>query len=87
MFQQNKDGKITSANLVPAYGRNYQNSADALHAFQTGRDFKIAGDTRYTSIRDFAEGAMVEIRYGKNYDKCCLISDLRVSSVCNLAKK
>jgi len=37
--------------LVPAYGAKYNSATDALHAYQTGKDFKILGGP-YTSVRD-----------------------------------
>ncbi len=52
--------------VSPAYGRDYKNGQLAGEAFKNGGDFKMEsmgmGGT-YCSIRDFAKGTVVTIRY------------------------
>lgn len=45
---------MTEITLVPAYGRQYLNSAAALQDWKAGKDFKILGGP-YCSIRDFKD--------------------------------
>lgn len=53
--------------LSPAYGRDYKNSKEVIAAFKAGKDFD--GDYqvgfKLVSIRDFAPGATVMLRYAK----------------------
>ena len=56
--------------LSPAYGRDYQDGELAAEAFTTGRiwEHNCAGvcersGGRYCSVRDFAPGATVQLRY------------------------
>ena len=58
--------------VSPAYGRDYRSASDAKAAFLAGKDFKLEslfGKHQryglYCSIRDFAEGASVEVRYSR----------------------
>jgi hypothetical protein len=56
--------------VSPAYGRDYKNRRDALDAFKSGKDFThetslIFGGGSYCSIRDFAPGEKIEIRYNR----------------------
>jgi hypothetical protein len=59
--------KLTEGTVSPAYGRDYNNKADAEIAFREGKDFKYHSPfgSGYCSIRDFEPGAMVKIRYKK----------------------
>jgi hypothetical protein len=53
--------------VSPAYGRDYKNKTDAEAGFRSGKDFmneSPIGGT-YCSIRDFAPGVKVEVRYNK----------------------
>lgn len=51
--------------LLPSYGREYKNKAQAEEAFRAGLDFE--GDYtlgfRKCSVRDFAPGTKVNLRY------------------------
>ena len=54
--------------LVPAYGRDYKTSLEALADWKAGKDFLISDigspwDGRYTSCRDWARNETVLIRY------------------------
>ena len=56
--------------VSPAYGRDYKSKAAAESDFRAGKDFRMesvesgyAGS--YCSIRDFAAGVKVQIRYRK----------------------
>lgn len=55
--------------LLPAYGRDYKNRNDVETDFRNGKDFEMAtigtGGT-YCSIRDFAVGTYVNLRYAKH---------------------
>ena len=55
--------KLMSATLSPAYGRDYKSQAFALKDFRAGKDFILQPAGRYCSIRDFAPGARVCLRY------------------------
>ncbi len=58
--------KLTSGTATPAYGRDYKNAKDAIADFERGLDFwycPFNGPKQYHSIRDYAEGAIVKIRY------------------------
>jgi len=61
--------------LVPAYGRDYKSAKECKADFIGGRDFQIRdfqyGDC-YTSVRDFAAGVRVNIRY-KNLTQVCVV--------------
>lgn len=54
--------------LSPAYGRDYKSKAEVEADFRSGKDFKMEtlgqGGT-YCSIRDFAKGTKVMVRYAK----------------------
>lgn len=53
--------------LIPAYGRDYLSAKAAKADFLAGKDFVI-NDHRasgYGSVRDFAPGTKVNIRYRK----------------------
>ena len=60
---------ITRANLVPAYGRRPITAAQVLDWFYRGWDYKISPQGSYTSIRDCAPNAILQIRYGKRLHK------------------
>lgn len=52
--------------VVPAYGRDYKNKADATKDFVDGKDFQIQHfnyPQTYCSIHDFEKGVKVELRY------------------------
>jgi hypothetical protein len=53
--------------VSPAYGRDYKSGKDAKADFLKGKDFKLHSMTRhegtYCSVRDFAPGVSVQIRY------------------------
>lgn len=53
--------------LVPAYGRDYKNKAEVEKAFREGKDFEGGFQIGFKlcSVRDFAKGVKVELRYGK----------------------
>jgi len=46
-----------------AYGRDYKSSKNAIADFKANKDFVLQPDGCYCSIRDFAPGVTVEIRY------------------------
>lgn len=53
--------------LVPAFGRDYKNKKAVEADFRSGKDFILCtprSDT-YCSIRDFAPGVRVILRYAK----------------------
>jgi hypothetical protein len=61
---------IDYCTLSPAYGRDYKSKKEVEEAFREGKDFlfeSLSGGHcgSYCSIRDFAEGVRVNIRYGK----------------------
>lgn len=60
---------ITQAIISPAYGHDYRSADAAIEAFLTGKDFMLHTPLqymgRYCSVRDFAPGAQVMLRYGK----------------------
>lgn len=55
--------------ISPAYGRDYKNRAEAAKAFEVGKDFVMesltGGGGTYCSVRDFATGVIVCVRYAK----------------------
>ena len=56
--------------LTPAYGRDYKSAREVTQAFLDGKDFEIASmfgsfGGRYCSVRDFAQGVTVSIRYNR----------------------
>ena len=54
--------------IVPAYGRDYKNKADATKDFLDGKDFQIQHfnyPQTYCSVRDFEKGTKVEVRFKK----------------------
>lgn len=57
--------------LIPAYGRDYSNKRTALEAFRSGKDWRFASlfppySGQLTSIRDFAPGTKVFLRFNEN---------------------
>ena len=54
--------------LIPAYGRDYKKKADVEKDFRDGKDFE--GDYslgfKLCSVRDFAPGTKVLLRYKKH---------------------
>ena len=62
--------KITQnyLSLVPADGRDYKSKKEVLTDFLAGKDFEMATfgqGGRYCSVRDFASGVSVQLRYKK----------------------
>jgi hypothetical protein len=62
--------KITERYVVvsPAYGRDYKSASAAKADFLEGKDFKLESITihgMYCSVRDFAPGVPVEVRYAR----------------------
>lgn len=59
----------TSCTLAPAYGRDYNSAGAVVDDFLHGKDFKVASvgipGGRYCSLRDFAAGVEVTLRYSK----------------------
>lgn len=54
--------------ISPAYGRDYKNGKLAGADFAAGKDFcmeSLGQNGTYCSIRDFAKGVTVSIRYNK----------------------
>jgi hypothetical protein len=54
--------------IGPAYGRDYKNGRLAGEDFTAGKDFEMLSlgqGGKYCSIRDFAKGTPVNIRYNK----------------------
>lgn len=54
--------------VSPAYGRDYKKQADAKADFLAGKDFKMESvefGGGYCSVRDFASGVPVEVRYAR----------------------
>jgi hypothetical protein len=51
--------------LSPAYGRDYKTQKDVKSAFLDGKDFEgdMTTDFRLCSVRDFAPGVRVLLRY------------------------
>lgn len=57
--------------IGPAYGRDYKSAKDAKADFLNGKDFENlsrlqTGGGTYCSIRDFAPGTSVILRYKRN---------------------
>lgn len=57
--------------LIPAYGRDYGNKRTALEAFHSGKDWRFASllppyAGQLTSVRDFARGTKVFLRFNGN---------------------
>lgn len=61
--------KITRANLIPAYGRRPVTTTEVLDWFYRGMDYQLSPCNRYTSVRDMAQGAILQIRFGKRLQK------------------
>lgn len=62
--------------VSPAYGRDYKNRKEAEQAFRSGVDFKLESmfhSGAYCSIRDFAPGTQVEVRYAR-MEKCAVVT-------------
>lgn len=60
--------KLTGYNaVIPAYGRDYRNKADAIADFIKGQDFILQSfhSSGYVNIDAFARGAVVNIRYAQ----------------------
>ena len=60
--------KLTYGTLTPAFGKDYKSAAEVEAAFRKGEDFVYNGPQGggvYCSIRDFAPGADVGLRYKK----------------------
>jgi len=53
--------------LMPAYGRDYKTKAEVEKAFREGKDFEGGYQIGFKlcSVRDFAPGIKVELRYAK----------------------
>jgi hypothetical protein len=51
--------------LTPAYGRDYASSKAAKQAFMAGRDWLLQPSGKPCSVRDFAPGVGVELRFSK----------------------
>lgn len=51
--------------VTPAYARDYKNQKDTKAAFLSGVDFKLQPEGCYCSVRDFAPGVTVNVRYNK----------------------
>ena len=54
--------------LTPAYGRDYKNKKEVTEAFLSGKDFTLnhfSGASILCSVRDFAPGVVVNLRYKK----------------------
>lgn len=54
--------------IIPAYGRDYNNSDDILKDFNAGKDFMISDisskyNGRYCSIRDFKKDGIKEVTF------------------------
>lgn len=52
--------------LLPAYGRDYKSAKEVKADFTAGKDFEMAtmmSGGKYCSIRDFAKGVSVLLRY------------------------
>lgn len=64
---------LMSATLTPAYGRDYPSQAAVVKDFIEGKDFVLQPAGRYCSIRDFAPGANVSLRYRKLREKVIYI--------------
>ena len=67
------NGKLNGGSVIPAYGRNYASGKEAVDDFKKGKDFKLGAYSPYCSIRDFNQGAMVQVRYGKYYQEVKLV--------------
>jgi hypothetical protein len=53
----------------PAYGRDYKSQAKVREAFESGKDFEMLSfeyGGKYCSIRDFAPGVTVNLRYRRH---------------------
>ena len=51
--------------VTPAYGRDYTSQQAATNAFLNGYDFMLQPENCLCSVRDFATGIMVSVRYAK----------------------
>jgi hypothetical protein len=67
MIKTNQQGKIITDNLtlIPAYGRQPQTIKEATTSFLNGQDWELVhlGSSTYCSIRDFAPGTWVALRF------------------------
>lgn len=63
----NAEGKIVQNYTVvtPAY-RDYKSAKEAKEAFASGKDWRMQPTDQLCSIRDFASGVTVNLRYGSN---------------------
>lgn len=78
----NTNHLLYSVNLVPAYGLDYKSPNEVLHAWVSGRDFKIADignayNGSYTSNRDWS-GQSVRIRFNRLTDFVIIHGELLV---------
>jgi hypothetical protein len=67
MIQTNDKGQIITdcLTLIPAYGRQPQTMKEAKTSFLNGQDWELVhlGSSTYCSIRDFAPGTWVTLRF------------------------
>lgn len=69
---------MSQGTLTAAYGRTYKNKAEALTAWESGKDFIFNNfmspwDGKPCSCRDFPKGASLQLRYGKGNSKVILV--------------
>src|SRR5947207_36231 len=72
--EPNQTVKLTGGVVSPAYGRDYVSGKQAREDFLAGKDFVLHspyGET-YCSIRDFAPGAQVEVRF-KRFERTTIV--------------
>ena len=58
--------------LTPAYGRDYTSKDKAIADFEAAKDwlYNSYDGSGYCSIRDFADGVIVNLRYNKTTKGC-----------------
>ena len=59
---------LHGATLIPAYGRDYKNKADAIASFLGGKDWQIASlfhGNGYCSVSDCQGGERISLRYAR----------------------
>jgi len=66
--------KLVSANLISAYGRRPVTAAEVEDFFYRGLDYQLSPSGRYMSIRDCAQFAALQIRYGKALQKVMVLT-------------
>ena len=54
--------------VSPAYGRDYRNSVEAIHAWLEGKDFILESTGQYCSDRNFGPEVGIEIRFNRKAD-------------------